>query len=219
MKCREFLPIQGATILLIASISGSAIADSEWPPFANEVRQKFATHKHLLESVEDRMQRESYTELDVIGTWEVSLSRLVDGDLQFDKPDDHDPWVDDLFPLRIDNVKLTGAGYRFSRAKPIIDEDRVFDVIYFHGNMTGLHACSASFAIADCGYCGVTSNDGWLTVYHWTPPELSIRNMDILDEPDIEEASARFNRKFSACMKEGLAEIASLAEAASEEPE
>ncbi len=219
MKCRESLFVQSAAILLITSTSGSAIADSEWPPFANEIRQEFATHKHRLESVEDRMQRESYTELLVIRTWEVTGSRLVDGELQFEKPEDHDPWVDDLFPLRIDNVKLTGAGYRFSRAKPLIEGDTVFDVIYFHGKMTGLYACSASFASADCGYCGVTTDDGWLTVYHWTPPELSARNMDILDEPDIEEASARFNRRFSACMSEGLAEIASLAESAPEESE
>lgn len=219
MKYHEFLSVRSATIVLVASISGAALADSEWPPFANEVRQEFVTHKHLLESVEDRMQSESVTELHVRGTWEVSLSRIVDGELQFEEPEDHDPWVDDLFPLRIDNVKLTGAGYRFSRAKPLIEGDTVFDVIYFHGTMTGLHACSASFATADCGYCGVTSDDGWITVYHWTPPELSIRNTDFLDEPDIEEASARFNRKFSACMNEGLAEIASLAEAAPEKPE
>ncbi len=219
MKCRKFLFVQRAAILLVTGIAGSAIAGSEWPSFANENRQEFDTHRHRLESVEGRMQRESFMEIHVIGTWEVSLSRLVDGNLQFEEPEDHDPWVDDLFPLRIDNVKLTAAGYRFSRAKPFIEGDKVFDVIYFHGTMTGLHACSASFASANCGYCGVTSDDGWLTVYHWTPRELAIRNTDILDEPDIEEASARFNRKLSACMSEGLAEIASLAEAASETPE
>ena len=219
MKCRESMFIQSAAILLIATTSGSAIADSEWPPFAHEISQKFAMHKHRLESIEDRMERESYTELDVVGTWEVTGSRLVDGELQFEKPGDHDPWMDDLFPLRIDSVKLTGAGYTFSRAKSLVEGDTVFDVIYFHGSMTGLLACSASFARADCGYCGDTSGDGWFTVYRWTPPELSIRNTDFLDEPDIEEASARFNRESRACMSKGIAEITSLAESASEKSE
>lgn len=196
---------------------GDAVAESGWPPFAIDIRQEFVAHKHRLESIESRMQRESYTELDVVKTWEVTGSRRVDNELQFEKPENPDSWLDDLFPLRISNVKQTNSGYRFSRARPVIDGETVFEVIYFHGNITGLLECSTSFSSVDCGYCTDSLSDRWTTMYYWTPTGLSARFADIPYDTELEEAYASKLKELKACESKGQSELATLKNLASEE--
>ena len=207
MKCRETLFVRSVTILLIVCASGSAIAESEWPPFAEDMRQHVRTYKHTFESLEARMNRESFVAIEAGALWEVRGTRRVNGNREYEDIEDAFSWLDELVPLRVGSVNNWRDSYYFSFAKPIVAGETEFDVTFIHSTGTRLPECSSSFAITDCGTCGDTLSDEWVITYTWIPTGFTDSVMQGQDPSDPEASFSTLSDAMDACRAEGISKM------------
>ena len=212
MNCHDFSSIWKAPIVLILCAPGNAIAESEWPPFAEEMRRDFQSQKHVFESLEDRMERESLIAVDSSLLWEVQGTWEVGGERHTDELEDSFAWLDELVPLRVRQIERYGGNFQFLRAKPIIAGSTEFDVMVLHDasidDVEGLE-CSIDFAGTECGYCGDIQGDGWIIAYHWKPIGFTDRVMASSESADSQKSYSHLSDALQACYEKEFNKLTS----------
>lgn len=188
----------------------SAMAESEWPPLAEEMREHLSSKIHAFEALETRMSDESLLEIDTKELWQVQGTKRVNGERVYVDLEDSFSWLDELVPLRVQGIFEFRGAYYFMFARPLIAGETTFDVTFFHGNTAGIPECSPSFAVADCGMCGNVLSDEWAITYDWEPIGLTDGLMDGQDATDAETYISLFREARDACESEGLSKMQSI---------